>query len=292
MIFYFTGTGNSLATAQTIAEVANDSVVDIGRAFKYKDFDFTMIQNQRLGFVFPTYAWTTPSIIDAFIKHARFSGFDGKTFQPGYCFAVATCGSFVGNTLRFFGDQLLQHQGIKLDATFSVKTVGNCIYMYDPAQGAKRDQLLQSAIDSSYKVAEMVKAEKVGHFEHRNPAGILLSKITSQEEKPVSTESFFATDSCIGCGKCAQHCPTNTITILNDRPRWAEMGCTECLACLHRCPFEAIQYGKKTAARTRYLNPVLSTPPRFAADPLKEEAAQENTPNGHEAARESAEALR
>ena len=54
MIFYFTGTGNSLATAQVLGDETNDTIVDIGKAYKYKQFDFTMIQGQNLGFVFPT----------------------------------------------------------------------------------------------------------------------------------------------------------------------------------------------------------------------------------------------
>ena len=44
MIFYFTGTGNSLAAAQTIARATDDLLVDIGAAYKYKDFDFTLAQ--------------------------------------------------------------------------------------------------------------------------------------------------------------------------------------------------------------------------------------------------------
>ncbi len=63
MIFYFTGTGNSLAAAQTIARATDDLLVDIGAAYKYKDFDFTLAQGEQLGFVFPVYNYTTPPII-------------------------------------------------------------------------------------------------------------------------------------------------------------------------------------------------------------------------------------
>jgi NAD-dependent dihydropyrimidine dehydrogenase PreA subunit len=38
------------------------------------------------------------------------------------------------------------------------------------------------------------------------------------------------------------------------RPAW-EGQCTLCLACLHRCPAEAIQYGKETVGKGRYVNP-------------------------------------
>ena len=127
MIFYFTGTGNSLAAAQTIARATDDLLVDIGAAYKYKDFDFTLAQGEQLGFVFPVYNYTTPPIIDAFLKRARFRTGNKETFTPDYCFAVISCGAFVGSTARVFGKRLLDAQGINLDASFSVKSVGNCL---------------------------------------------------------------------------------------------------------------------------------------------------------------------
>ncbi|SUY47595.1 4Fe-4S ferredoxin [Clostridium putrefaciens] len=38
---------------------------------------------------------------------------------------------------------------------------------------------------------------------------------------------------------------------------WGE-DCTECLACLHLCPVQAIQYGKGTESKGRYKNPNVS----------------------------------
>ena len=107
MIFYFTGTGNSLAAAQTIARATDDLLVDIGAAYKYKDFDFTLAQGEQLGFVFPVYNYTTPPIIDAFLKRARFRTGNKETFTPDYCFAVISCGAFVGSTAHVFGKRLL-----------------------------------------------------------------------------------------------------------------------------------------------------------------------------------------
>ena len=178
--------------------------------------------------------------------------------MPGYCYVVLSCGAFVGNTARFFADELRRTQGINLDASFSVKSVGNCTYLYAPAEGRKREKLLDDALAKSFRVAEDVKQRAAVRKETRKPFGLIMSKFTENEEKPRSTAEFYTLETCIGCGRCANNCPTNTITIIDGRPRWAEMGCTQCLGCLHRCPFHSIQYGKKTEARGRYVNPVLA----------------------------------
>lgn len=257
MIFYFTGTGNSLDAAQTIAQATNDSLVDIGRSYKFKKFDFVLRQGEDLGFVFPTQSWTTPPIIDSFLKHARFLDNEGNNVIPGYCYLVLTCGGFVGNTARFFADELEKEQGIELDASWSIKTVGTCVSMYSPAQGERRATLLSNAHDQAHEVAQEIVAKSKVHKETRNPFGIFMSMFTGRDDKPKSTKEFYTLPTCTHCGQCAEICPTNTITFFERSPHWAEMGCTQCFACIHRCPPHAIQYGKSTETRGRYINPVL-----------------------------------
>ena len=218
MIFYFTGTGNSLAAAQTIARATGDMLADIGASYKRKDFDFTLEQGEQLGFVFPTYYWTTPAIVDTFVKLARFRTGNREAFAPGYCFAVVSCGRFVGNAARVFETRLLASQGINLDASFSVRSVGNCTFLYAPAQGERREQLLANAELEARRVAERVRQRERVHAEHRNPVGVLLSAAFERDEKPCPTASFHTLPTCIHCGRCAELCPTNTITLIEGAP--------------------------------------------------------------------------
>ena len=60
-----------------------------------------------------------------------------------------------------------------------------------------------------------------------------------------------------GAGIGAANCPAQAITLENGRPVWTKKKCLKCCACINRCPVKAIQYGKKTASRGRYVNPVL-----------------------------------
>ena len=57
MIFYFTGTGNSLYAAQKLAD-GGEEIVSIVEALRSKTFHYTLKEGEKLGFVFPVYFYT------------------------------------------------------------------------------------------------------------------------------------------------------------------------------------------------------------------------------------------
>src|SRR5665647_3157676 len=80
VIFCFTGTGNSLYAAQTIANANNDKVILIADAYKAKQFAYTLANNESVGFVFPIYFWGLPTIVDEFIAKLRLNNYKEDTF--------------------------------------------------------------------------------------------------------------------------------------------------------------------------------------------------------------------
>ena len=60
---------------------------------------------------------------------------------------------------------------------------------------------------------------------------------------------------CIGCGICAYVCPSGCIKMTAGVPVWEEDHCYMCMSCLQHCPRQAIQYGRGTANKGRYLHP-------------------------------------
>lgn len=67
----------------------------------------------------------------------------------------------------------------------------------------------------------------------------------------MSPRPFHATESCIGCGKCAKACPLNNILMEGNKPQWSN-NCALCLRCYHLCPTQAIEYGKATKGKGQY----------------------------------------
>ena len=65
---------------------------------------------------------------------------------------------------------------------------------------------------------------------------------------------FIINDNCISCGKCEKLCPLSNIKLIEGQPIWGNH-CTHCMACISRCPKGAIEYGKKTKDRIRYVCP-------------------------------------
>lgn len=70
----------------------------------------------------------------------------------------------------------------------------------------------------------------------------------------VHSKKFHVTNACISCGKCENICPLGNIKLLNGKPNWGEH-CTYCMACICRCPKEAIEYGKHSKDMARYTCP-------------------------------------
>ena len=70
----------------------------------------------------------------------------------------------------------------------------------------------------------------------------------------MSPKPFHATADCTGCGLCSRRCPLGNITMDDSRrPCWGN-DCALCLRCYHVCPVAAVQYGKATRGKGRYLN--------------------------------------
>lgn len=267
MIFYFTATGNSLEAAQTIAEATHDSLADMGLAFRQGTFGFHVEQGENLGFVFPVNTFTTPALVDEFLRWLCFITPNGNDFVPGYCYCVITCGAFVGNTAGFFAKMLAKYQHIKLDASFSIRNVNNCIILTGPGSTRKQKCLNESAHRTARSIAFQIDSKRMVHAEDRNPLGLVLSVFTGKEHKPSSTRRFSLNRGrCSRCGICWDICPTNVIYQDEDGfPTWEADRCTRCFACLQRCPLEAIQYGTSTTRRQRYTNPILDANPTFTA---------------------------
>ena len=94
MIFYFSGTGNSKAIAEEIANYIGTEAVDIIAA----DINQIHLENEEyVGFTFPVYAWAAPEVMLQFAEKIKVS-------ETAFTFAVCTFSNVAGMALQHFSE--------------------------------------------------------------------------------------------------------------------------------------------------------------------------------------------
>lgn len=256
MIYYFSGTGNSYAVAKALADSLQEPLQDIAQAVRSEAYSYTLTEGERLGFVFPIYAWAPPKMVLDFVKQLKLS----FSYAP-YIFAVCTCGASAGKSMDFF-TEALRRKGLHLNSGFSVVMPDNCITLFEAESEDSIQKKLAAAEKTVHRIQKAILLGKTDFFRVKQGK---FAKTLSYVVNPLfrkggmKTKNFYVTDACIGCGCCEQHCNSGCISMTAGKPVWTEDTCAMCLACLHRCPVTAIQYGKKTAKKQRYLHPIYQT---------------------------------
>ncbi len=262
MIIYFTATGNSLDVAQVLASTTHDRLLDLGTQYKKGTFDVYVEQGETLGFVFPVMEWTTPKIVDEFIRKVRFISQNRRRYIPGYCYCVMTYGFSCGKTSTYLAKELKKYLGIHLDASYAIKDVNSDISSSTPPDQKKARMIQRQARGKAREISYMISVKHIGHTEKSGLVGNVGSMFTGHDEKHHSLDPFHVeATKCTHCNVCATVCPTNTIHMDNGMPHWTGDDCSGCLSCVNRCPEGAIQFGRATLGKPRYINPALAAIP-------------------------------
>jgi ferredoxin len=253
MIFYFSGTGNSLYAARTIAEHNGQELISIASAINSgkEVFEYTLKENEVIGFVYPIYAWAPPKMVLDFIEKLKFNN-----YKNNYTFTVATCGDNVGNAIKLL-DKCLKKIGLQLSSGFSIRMPNNYVLMGNVDKKEVEEQKLKEAMKKLSDINSVVEQKLSSVYQVvKGPIpGVLTSLVNPSFNKfALKTKGFYVTEQCTGCGICESVCNCNSIKIKDKKPTWSEK-CSQCLACIHYCPTKAIQYGKGTERKGRYTNP-------------------------------------
>lgn len=248
MIFYFTGTGNSLYAAHSIGEAQGERLISISAELdrKQPEYSYEWKDDELLGFVFPIYAWGPPAMVLEFISKIRVEG------NP-YVFSLSTCGDEEGNSPAFL-QKALNQKGLTLNSSFSLRMPNNYIVGFDVDPKDLEKKKLKEAEARLQEINGIIKRREDAHQNLPGSFPRLKSSVANSlfNRFALDPKRFYADDSCISCGLCEKVCPVHTITV-SKKPAWGK-SCTQCLACIHRCPVGAIQMGKGTTAKGRYLH--------------------------------------
>lgn len=245
-IFFFSGTGNSLALAKSLAgKLGNTRLTRI----EYTNEAEITSSAGKVGIIYPVYAFGMPKIVKAFISKL-------KVAPSSYIFAICNYAGIAGGAMKQT-QKALAAKNIKLNSGFGLVMPSN----YLPFGGAEPEEKCQKKTSRAEirleQIASIVKAGESRSIENPWYFPYFLTELASKSYTKGTVKDvkkFHADEQCTSCGLCVKACPSANIQLVDGKPQWGS-NCELCLACLQWCPAHAIQIGSISPDRKRYHHP-------------------------------------
>ena len=141
MIFYFSGTGNSLWVAKELAKIYDYKPVSISDELMRPDnnFSYSVAADELIFFVFPIHSWGTDVLTFRFLNK-----FNLVNYRKQPVFMVCTCGDNCGYTAKTV-ERILSKKSITLTNNYSVQMPNNYVLMSGFEVDAKEVETQKSA---------------------------------------------------------------------------------------------------------------------------------------------------
>lgn len=241
VIYYFSGTGNSMRAASRIAAALTDTEIV---SMRCDPAGVSAAEAEVIGFVFPTYHWMMPEAAIRFVK--------GLRVNPGaFIFAVSTPGFINGHSFEVL-DAILKEKGASLSYGKILYSVANLVVVYPPMPSPKR------RVPKAEKKLAVICTEIAGRKTCRYPRAFFLTRALYPHVMPKyrnilhdSDRGYVISDRCVSCGTCAKVCPCRNIVMENGRPTFRHQ-CNLCMACVTYCPAGAFNYVVSPEMREKY----------------------------------------
>jgi len=247
MILYFTGTGNSKFAAEYIGSVIGEEPVSINEFMKKEECPEFHSDSPYI-ITAPVYAWRLPHVVEDFIRKAEFCG-------NKEVFFVMTCGDSIGNA-GAYNKVLCDKKEWTYRGTARIIMPENYIAMFNAPDLETSKRIIGASQRNIRKTAEYIlQGGNLPKVKVTMKDRLLSGPINAGFNRYyVKANKFYAKESCTRCGLCEKLCPMNNIKVKNVKPVWGKK-CTHCMACICSCPVSAIEYGKTSEGKVRYLCP-------------------------------------
>ena len=264
VLFYFTGTGNSLAVAKTVVAGLGDTLlVPMLGEHPVAQIDS---QTERIGIVFPVHINAVPRVVINFLNKL-------PKLPSCYMFAIATHGGVPGFTGAYL-NRHVKKRGLILDAYYEIPMINNTPKGIAPKMmmnlewekdlsPEQIDRVLRQSDALAQSVVESVLNKETTSLQNV-PTGkarvqyFLMKLIWLISEQSNHKLRFILDECCNGCGVCEKVCTTGRIRIQEEKPEWIHENCSFCYACFNFCPEQAIGVEHYTKRLGRYHHPEIT----------------------------------
>lgn len=224
MVFYFTGTGNSLYIAKQIEA----SPISIPQVIHQESQEFSA---DSIGIVAPVYGHEVPQIVKDFMKKA--------VFHTDYFYMILTYGNRHGGAAEL-AKKFCDECGIAVNYINVIVMVDNWLPSFDMNEQKKIDKGIDEKLaailaDLNAKknmFSEVTDSDRAAHQQFLDAM--------SHMPPDVWQRLLRVSDNCVGCGICEKVCPSSSIHVVNGKAVHTPGHCQTCLACVHACPQKAI----------------------------------------------------
>lgn len=267
IIFYFSGTGNSLAVASAVAEKLTDT--EVVSIISLRENKIIPQHYEKIGFVYPTCFSHAPKIVMDLVK-----GLQLHSNQK--IFLIATCGGGQGFALSDMKQQL-QSSTENAIQEFSVSLPGNHIIGFSAWPKFYQNILFNRAKKTINKIAYQIQND-IPTKPKRTPPfpkyftlmqKTLNEKILGVPDIHNSHLEFYTTDACDHCGICEKLCLANNIKVTSYKVQFGDK-CEQCMACIQWCPKRAISHPNVPKSRKRYHHPDITLDDMLKAKTVKD----------------------
>lgn len=224
MVFYFTGTGNSLYVAKQLEE----NPISIPQVIHQANLEFSA---DSIGIVAPAYGHEVPPMVQDFLKKA--------VFHTDYFYMILTYGNRHGGAAEL-AKQLCENCGITVNYINVLMMVDNWLPNFDMNEQKSIDKKVEKHLAT---IREDVHARKnmIAAVTDTDRAAHQQFLDRMKQMPPDAWQHLIrVTDSCVGCGICEKVCPSASIRVINGKATHISGNCQTCFACAHACPQKAI----------------------------------------------------
>lgn len=250
VLYYFSGTGNTLMLARLLAEeLGNTEIINIAGS----NYSTPDREAEAIGILYPVYACRLPGMMRDFVKNNL------RINADTYVFSLTNYASFGGPASLHQLKALLRTGGAKLHAGFGLGMPPNDIMLCGAESQDKQTKHFSEAAAGIKTIAQIIRERPENYFYHKGNIPLFLAKLCYKFffwycER--GFKKFYVNDKCTSCGICEKICPTENIKLVNERPVWGN-NCEQCLACLQWCSAIAIHRKGVPETRSHYHNPTV-----------------------------------